>query len=64
MDIVDRLPSDIVRYIIPFTYQTQPKELLEQIKSQPRFYRFSSGHKITVNMMLIMELMGGLQFAE
>ena len=33
MDIIDRLPVDIVRYIIPFTYKVQPKALLEQIKS-------------------------------
>lgn len=32
MDIIDKLPLDIVRYIIPFTYNVQSKTLLEEIK--------------------------------
>ena len=33
MEIIQRLPEDVMRYIIPYTYAVQPKELLEDIRS-------------------------------
>jgi hypothetical protein len=36
-DFIHRLPDDIVRHIIPFTYQPQKQELLNEI----RMYRKS-----------------------
>jgi hypothetical protein len=32
MDIIKYLPDDIIRYIIPFTYKLQNKELLSEIR--------------------------------
>jgi hypothetical protein len=32
MEIVQRLPEDVMLYIIPYTYAVQPKELLEDIR--------------------------------
>jgi len=32
MNIINKLPQDIVRYIIPFTYTLQPQCLLEDIR--------------------------------
>jgi hypothetical protein len=31
--LLQLLPNDILRHIIPFTYQPQKKELLEQIRA-------------------------------
>ena len=33
MEIIQRLPEDVMRYIIPYTNAVQPKELLEDIRS-------------------------------
>jgi len=33
MEIIQKLPEDVMRYIIPYTYAVQPKELLEDIRS-------------------------------
>ena len=33
MEIIQKLPEDVMRYIIPYTYVVQPKELLEDIRS-------------------------------
>ena len=32
MDIIKHLPDDIIRYIIPYTYNLQNKELLSEIR--------------------------------
>ena len=39
MNISKRLPTDIVQYIIPFTYKPQSKKLQESIKDFYRSYR-------------------------
>ena len=33
MEIIQRLPEDVQRYIIPFTYNPQPKNLLRDIEN-------------------------------
>jgi hypothetical protein len=32
MNKINELPDEIIRYIIPFTYQLQNKELLDEIR--------------------------------
>ena len=39
MNVAQRLPADIVQYIIPFTYKPQSKKLQEAIKDFYRSYR-------------------------
>ena len=50
MNIIKNLPDEIIRYIIPFTYETQNKELLNAIRKQyliPRImYRKTLGKGI------------------
>ena len=41
-DRIQKLPNDIIRYIIPYTYSIQPKRLLDDISS---FYRTNELNK-------------------
>lgn len=59
---MDDLPLDIIRYIIPFTYNVQPKELLDEIKTYRGILRMPNGHRITPQMLDYFAYMGSFQY--
>jgi hypothetical protein len=60
-------PDDIIRYIIPFTYNIQPSELLQQIKLGPDYhlYHIFHGYRIKLHnhVLRIIIGMGGVEYA-
>jgi hypothetical protein len=56
IDFIQQLPDDIVRYIIPFTYQPQKQELLIEIRIYKRRQHYH-------NVLRIMRGMRGLVYS-